>query len=132
MKVNDPLAGSQVPDPVLYFETKMKEPSMKGIEKIAGEEVQKTKLWIQLYKQCIAHDGKDGNKDDAQTYGRLIVLQTDLLEAIARASETQSHAIELEAKVEDLRHEVEIQKSAYEFLVDQILASGLVSDWVLP
>lgn len=60
---------------------------------------------------------------------RLIGLQLDLLGAMASAHETEKAAAAKEIEALEAEREARVEQAAYEFLVEQILATGVASHW---
>lgn len=63
---------------------------------------------------------------------RLLGLQVELLEAIAEAHEFEKRADHKELEAIEAELQVRVEQAAYEFLVEQILASGVASYWSMP
>jgi len=61
--------------------------------------------------------------------GRLIGLQLDLLGAMASAHEREKAAEAKEIEALEAEKEARVEQAAYEFLIEQILASGVASYW---
>ena len=64
--------------------------------------------------------------------GRLAELQGTLLITLAEVHELEEQAREAELDALEAEQEVRIEQAAYEFLVEQILASGVASHWSAP
>jgi hypothetical protein len=62
----------------------------------------------------------------------LLGMQIDLLEAMAEAHDLEKQAEQAELDALDAELEARIEQAAYEFLVEQILASGVASYWSMP
>ena len=65
-------------------------------------------------------------------YIDLLKSQTELIKLIKKAGELEKKLSEKEKQAYELKLEVDEQKAAYEYFVDQILASGLTSLWAEP
>lgn len=63
---------------------------------------------------------------------RLLHLQLELLAAAAAAHDEERRAEEMELAALDAERDVRAEQAAYEFLVEQILASGVASYWSSP
>jgi len=59
-------------------------------------------------------------------------LQLDLLEATASAAEREALAEQTEIAALGAEKDVMVEQAAYEFLVEQILASGVAAFWSAP
>ncbi len=110
----DPAAGG------VGFEDRLAEIQKKGIQKIAPTEMD---LALSLVDQ--AHEG------DERARG-LAGLQLDLLEAIIEAHSMEAQASRLETDALEAEKDVLVEQAAYEFLVEQILSSGVASYWSGP
>jgi len=62
----------------------------------------------------------------------LVDLQVGLLDEIAEAHDLEDRALEAERMALQAENEADAEQAAYEFLVEQILASGVASFWGTP
>lgn len=60
---------------------------------------------------------------------RLSGLQLDLLEAMAAAHDREKEAAARETAALEAEREARVEQAAYEFLIEQILATGVASYW---
>lgn len=92
----------------------------KGAGELAPTEV---KLAKQLAERAASGDERGAHLAD---------LQLDLLSTIVEARDAQQRAEEAEKQALQAQKDVAVQQAAYEFLVEQILASGVAAYWSGP
>jgi hypothetical protein len=63
---------------------------------------------------------------------RLVELQGTLLETLAEVQDLEQKARNAELEALEAEQDVRVEQAAYEFLVEQILASGVASHWSTP
>jgi hypothetical protein len=110
-----------------FYRAKMEELGRDGVEKIAPQEVEAARSF---FESCTAQKQQGGAL--AERYEELVRLQVGLMERMVKASGAQLEAQQAEKAAYEARMEMEVEKAAYEFFVDQMLASGLVSQWAVP
>jgi len=68
----------------------------------------------------------------APRYAKILGLEVALLGAAIETARAQEEASDAEKDMLDARALMKVEQAAYEYFVDQILASGLVSQWAMP
>ena len=106
---------------------KMQQLKKAGIEDIAPSELETARGLFDAYRKEKAEAG--GLK---KRYEKLLGLQLNLLEETGRASAVQEEARQLEKEANEAFKAMKTEKAAYEYFIDQTLASGLVSQWATP
>jgi hypothetical protein len=106
---------------------RLDELEQRGVGEIAPHELERAR---ELMKTAAGE--KAQGSPLAPRYAELAALQVDLLEAVETASAKQLEAKAAEKKQHEALLRMQVEKAAYEYFVDQILASGLVSQWAIP
>jgi hypothetical protein len=108
-------------------ESRLGELEEAGMEDIAPHEFNAARAFLKAFKKHEAEGSRH-----AVRYEKLLGLQLDLIEAIMKSSKIQLEAKEAEKTSYEAYMEMKKEKAAYEYLIDQILAGGLVSQWAVP
>ena len=109
------------------FEARIEQLQKEGIEDIAPGELETARGLFEAY-------GKEEREGGglAKRYEKLLDLQLILLEEAGRVSAIQEEARQLEEQANEAFKAMKTEKAAYEYFIDQTLASGLVSQWATP
>lgn len=110
-----------------HYESGIKAYEDGGVADIAPHELDAARGFLEAMKV-----EKKKSTGFAEGYERALQLQLDLLEEIKNTSGLLLEAGKMEKASYKAYMEKEVEKAAYEYFVDQMLASGLVSQWAVP
>jgi hypothetical protein len=99
---------------------RLEELSSHGLDELVPAEMELARELVQ--------EAEGGDPDAA----RLADLQLGLLDAVLEAHETEIEAARKEKEALEAEADVRVERAAYEFLVEQILASGVADYWSGP
>ncbi|MFH1434712.1 MAG: hypothetical protein ABIJ56_03250 [Pseudomonadota bacterium] len=120
------VSGSS-PDIEKTYKVKVQQLKQAGIEDIAPGELETARGLFEAY-------GKEEREGGglAKRYQKLLDLQLKFLEEAGRVSAAQEEVRQLEKEANEALKAMKTEKAAYEYFIDQTLASGLVSQWATP
>ena len=98
-----------------------------GIAQVAAQEIASARAWLEEARRK-SEEGSALAVGYEKLVGLDVTLMREMLETVSR----QGEAATVETRVGEARDARDAEKAAYEYLVDQILASGLVSQWAMP
>ena len=99
----------------------------RGLDAIAPAEIERARALL-----AALEDARAQGSEHAGAWASLLEMQVGLLAQIEKASAALKEAQSAEKKSQEALEAMKGERAAYDYFVDQILASGLVSQWAVP
>jgi hypothetical protein len=105
----------------------IEEMEARGLGAIASAEIERAKALL-----AALEDARAQGSEHADAWSSLLEMQIGLLAQMEKASAALKEAQSAEMKSQEALEAMKGERAAYDYFVDQILASGLVSQWAVP
>jgi hypothetical protein len=105
----------------------IEEMEARGLGAVASAEIERAKAIL-----AACDDARAQGSEHAGAWASLLEMQIGLLAQMEKASAALKEAQSAEKKSQEALEAMKGERAAYDYFVDQILASGLVSQWAVP